>query len=44
MHLLEPREHPTQLMKGLSPVLALLAMLVVGSLLFLMLGVNPALA
>ncbi|WP_291358716.1 MULTISPECIES: ABC transporter permease [Acinetobacter] len=42
MHLLEPREHPSQLMKWLSPVLALLAMLAVGSLLFLMLGVNPA--
>ncbi len=41
MHLLEPREHPSQLMKWLSPVIALLAMLVVGSLLFLVLGVNP---
>ncbi|WP_291370891.1 MULTISPECIES: ABC transporter permease [unclassified Acinetobacter] len=41
MHLLEPREHPSQLMKWLSPFIALLAMLCVGSLLFLMLGVNP---
>lgn len=42
MHLLEPREHPSELMKWLSPIIALLAMLVVGSFLFLMLGVNPA--
>lgn len=42
MHLLEPREHPSQLMKWLSPVIALVAMLIVGSFLFLMLGVNPA--
>ena len=42
MHLLEPREHPSQLMKWLSPVIALAAMLVVGSILFLMLGISPA--
>ena len=42
MHLLEPREHPSQLMKWLSPVLALLAMLIVGSLLFLVLGLDPS--
>ncbi|QIC59895.1 ABC transporter permease [Acinetobacter schindleri] len=42
MHLLEPREHPSQLMKWLSPVIALVAMLVVGSILFLMLGISPA--
>ena len=42
MYLLEPRENPSQLMKWLSPIIALLAMLVVGSLLFLMLGVDPA--
>ena len=41
MHLLEPREHPSQLMKWLSPVIALIAMLLVGSLLFLILGVSP---
>lgn len=41
MHLLEPRANPSQLMKWLSPVIALLAMLVVGSLLFLMLGKDP---
>jgi simple sugar transport system permease protein len=42
MHLLKPREHPSQLMKWLSPVIALAAMLVVGSILFLMLGISPA--
>ncbi len=42
MHLLEPREHPSKLMKWLSPVIALAAMLVVGSILFLMLGISPA--
>jgi len=42
MHFLEPREHPSQLMKWLSPVIALAAMLVVGSILFLMLGISPA--
>ena len=42
MHLLEPREYPSQLMKWLSPVIALAAMLIVGSLLFLALGVSPA--
>ena len=42
MHLLEPREHPSQLMKWLSPVIALGATLLLGSLLFLILGVNPA--
>ncbi|MFN4367878.1 MAG: ABC transporter permease [Acinetobacter sp.] len=42
MHLLEPREHPSQIMKWLSPLIALLAMLIVGSILFLMLGINPA--
>ncbi|QIO05636.1 ABC transporter permease [Acinetobacter shaoyimingii] len=41
MHLLEPREHPSQLMKWLSPVIALVAMLIVGSILFFMLGVSP---
>ena len=41
MHLLEPREHPSQIMKWLSPIIALLAMLIVGSLLFLALGVDP---
>ncbi|ANF83286.1 sugar ABC transporter permease (plasmid) [Acinetobacter sp. NCu2D-2] len=41
MHLLEPREHPSQLMKWLSPIIALAAMLVVGSILFLMLGISP---
>lgn len=42
MHLLEPREHPSKMMKWLSPVIALVAMLIVGSILFLMLGVDPA--
>lgn len=41
MHLLEPREHPSRLMKWLSPVVALLAMLIVGSILFMLLGVDP---
>lgn len=41
MHLLEPRANPSQLMKWLSPVIALLAMLMLGSLLFLALGKNP---
>ena len=41
MHLLEPREHPSELMKWLSPVIALVAMLIVGSLLFFILGVPP---
>lgn len=41
MHLLEPREHPSQLMKWFSPLIALVAMLIVGSILFLTLGVNP---
>lgn len=41
MHLLEPREHPSQLMKWLSPVIALIAMLIVGSFLFLALGIQP---
>lgn len=41
MHLLEPRANPSQLMKWLSPVIALTAMLMVGSLLFLALGKNP---
>lgn len=41
MHLLEPREHPSQVMKWLSPVIALIAMLIVGSFLFLALGVKP---
>ena len=41
MHLLEPREHPSQLMKWLSPVIALVAMLIVGSILFFLLGVSP---
>ena len=42
MHLLEPREHPSQRMKWLSPIIALLAMLLVGSILFLLLGVSPS--
>lgn len=42
MHLLEPREHPSELMKWLSPIIALVAMLAVGSILFLVLGINPA--
>ena len=42
MYLLEPREKPSQVMKWLSPVIALSAMLVVSSLLFLILGVDPA--
>lgn len=42
MHLLEPREHPSQLMAWMSPIIALSATLLVGSLLFLMLGVSPA--
>ncbi|MBF7688233.1 ABC transporter permease [Acinetobacter rathckeae] len=41
MHLLEPREHPSQVMKWLSPVIALIAMLIVGSFLFMALGVKP---
>ncbi len=41
MHLLEPRANPSQLMKWLSPVIALLAMLIVGSFVFLALGKNP---
>lgn len=41
MHLLEPREHPSQIMKWCSPIIALVAMLIVGSILFLLLGVNP---
>jgi ABC-type uncharacterized transport system permease subunit len=42
MYLLEPREKPSQLMRWLSPIIALIAMLVVGSLLFFLLGVDPA--
>ncbi len=42
MYLLEPREKPSQLMRWLSPLIALIAMLVVGSLLFFILGVDPA--
>ena len=42
MYLLEPREKPSQLMRWLSPLIALVAMLVVGSLLFFILGVDPA--
>lgn len=42
MHLLEPRTNPSQLMKWLSPVIALVSTLIVGSLLFLMLGKDPA--
>ena len=41
MYLLEAREKPSQTMKWLSPIIALAAMLVVGSLLFLILGVDP---
>ena len=41
MHLLEPREHPSQVMKWLSPVIALGAMLIVGGILFSILGVPP---
>lgn len=41
MHLLEPREYPSKMMKWLSPVIALVAMLIVGSILFLMLGIDP---
>lgn len=41
MHLLEPRANPSQLMKWLSPLIALSAMLIVGSVLFLALGKDP---
>ncbi len=41
MHLLEPRAHPSQLMKWLSPLIAIALMLITGSLLFLALGKNP---
>lgn len=41
MHLLEPRDHPSIVMKWLSPIIALLAMLIVGGLVFLALGKNP---
>ena len=41
MHLLEPREYPSQMMKWLSPIVAFVAMLIVGSILFMLLGLNP---
>lgn len=41
MYLLEPRESPSKLMQWLSPFIALLATLVVGSFLFILLGLNP---
>ena len=41
MHLLEPRAHPSQLMKWLSPLIAIALMLITGSLLFLALDKNP---
>ncbi len=41
MHLLEPRPHPSQLMRWLSPLIAVAATLIAGSLLFLALGKPP---
>ncbi len=41
MHLLEPRAQPSEVMKWLSPVIALAGMLIVGSLIFLLLGKDP---
>lgn len=41
MHLLEPREHPSSLMKWMSPIIALIAMLIFGGFLFLILGIPP---
>jgi len=41
MHLLEPRAQPSRVMRWAAPPLAILTMLVVGSLLFWALGKNP---
>ncbi len=41
MHLLEPRDHPSILMKWLSPLIALVATFSIGGLLFMILGKNP---
>lgn len=41
MHLLEPRPHPSQLMRWLSPLIAVIATLLAGSLLFRALGKPP---
>ena len=41
MHLLEPRAHPSQLMRWTAPLIAIAATLVTGSLLFWSLGKPP---
>jgi len=41
MHLLEPRAQPSEVMKWLSPLIALAGMLIAGSLIFLLLGKDP---
>ncbi|MCG2573741.1 MULTISPECIES: ABC transporter permease [Acinetobacter] len=41
MHLLQPREYPSRLMKWLSPVLAIVFTLLVGMILFRFLGYAP---
>jgi len=41
MHLLEPRDHPSILMKWISPLIALAATFSIGGLLFMILGKNP---
>lgn len=41
MHLLEPRPYPSRLMRWLSPLIAVIATLVTGSLLFRALGKPP---
>ena len=41
MHLLEPRPHPSRLMRWMAPLIAVFATLFAGSLLFLALGKDP---
>ena len=41
MHLLEPRAHPSQLLRWTAPLIAIACTLVVGSLLFWALGKSP---
>jgi len=41
MHLLEPRDHPSTLMKWLSPIITLVATFTISGLLFMALGKNP---
>ena len=41
MHLLEPRAQPSQLMRWTAPLIAIVATLLVGSVLFEALGKSP---